>query len=194
MMKRNFSYIDLTVKTPLKAQVMKQWFDTIHDTGPDGIIASAAIVVKNENKNVSFIHEVTGEEHCYIAVLSRDLSVAEVQKIVIAWNKVWPDGDFKIEFSQNQVSSEDSEEDETNGVDAVMETAAKLYHNKWAQEQQRQGWRFATKLSRKEKTHPMLVPWDQLSEQYKTQGRDTVSCVLEAIKDLGFVIKKKKTK
>ena len=72
----------------------------------------------------------------------------------------------------------------------LVEQVAKNVHEVWAQSRLSQGWTWGPKRSDELKTHPCLVPYEELSEVEKQYDRDTAVGTLKLIMQLGFKISK----
>jgi len=55
------------------------------------------------------------------------------------------------------------------------EYLARLEHERWMNEKLDQGWRYDKERIDEQKTHPSIVPYDQLSEPEKEKDRNTIS-------------------
>jgi hypothetical protein len=67
---------------------------------------------------------------------------------------------------------------------------AKNTHEVWAAGRIKEGWRYGEIMDDKLKTHPGLVPYEELSESEKDYDRNTSLEALKFIIKLGFSIKK----
>ena len=65
---------------------------------------------------------------------------------------------------------------------------AKNVHEVWAQERIKQGWTYGAKRDDVQKTHPCLVPYEELPEEEKEYDRNTSIGTLKLIMKLGFKI------
>lgn len=72
----------------------------------------------------------------------------------------------------------------------LMEKLARNIHENWAQERFRQGWRWGPERSDSKKTHPCLIPYEELSEEEKAYDRITSAQTLKTILLMGFRIEK----
>ncbi len=54
----------------------------------------------------------------------------------------------------------------------------------------RHGWTFALERDNLRKHHPLLVPWDELSEVEKDKDRDTIRNLPRLIQKAGFRVRK----
>lgn len=71
---------------------------------------------------------------------------------------------------------------------ALIEVIAKNVHETWAQQRFAEGWVYGPKRSDDLKTHPSLVPYDQLPDEEKNYDRNTALNTLKTIIRLGFSI------
>lgn len=75
-------------------------------------------------------------------------------------------------------------------LDTLVEVVAKNVHEVWAQSRISQGWTYGEERSDALKTHPCLVPYEELPEIEKAYDRDTALGTLKLICKLGFKISK----
>lgn len=70
----------------------------------------------------------------------------------------------------------------------LVEQLSKNVHEVWAKNRMEQGWIYGEQRDDKMKTHPCLIPYEQLSEVEKAYDRDTAMETLKLIVSLGFRI------
>lgn len=70
----------------------------------------------------------------------------------------------------------------------LVEEMSKNVHEVWAQTRLSQGWTYGTERNDAAKTHPCLVPYEELNEDEKTYDRNTALETLKLIMKLGFRI------
>ena len=70
----------------------------------------------------------------------------------------------------------------------LVERLSKNVHEVWAKSRMEQGWTYGDQRDDKMKTHPCLVPYEQLPEVEKAYDRDTAMETLKLIVSLGFRI------
>ena len=75
-------------------------------------------------------------------------------------------------------------------LNELVERMAKNVHEVWAQSRIDQGWVYGQERSDAHKTHPCLVPYEDLPEIEKAYDRDTALGTLKLICKLGFKISK----
>jgi ryanodine receptor 2 len=76
----------------------------------------------------------------------------------------------------------------TDGQVALVETLAAHVHDVWAAQRIADGWRFGRTRDDISKSHPCLVPYDELPESEKTYDRVMVEQVIKAAVALGYRI------
>lgn len=72
----------------------------------------------------------------------------------------------------------------------LVEHMAKNVHEVWAQNRIREGWCLGPYRNDELKTHPCLVPYEDLPEVEKAYDRNTAMETLKLIVSLGFKISK----
>lgn len=75
-------------------------------------------------------------------------------------------------------------------LDELVEKIAENVHEVWAQSRMEQGWTYGEKRNDVLKTHPCLIPYEELPEEEKAYDRDTAFGTLKLITKLGFKITK----
>ena len=73
-------------------------------------------------------------------------------------------------------------------LEQLVEQMSKNVHEVWAETRIRQGWTYGEQRNDKLKTHPCLVPYEDLPEQEKEYDRNTSIGTLKLIMKLGFII------
>ncbi len=73
---------------------------------------------------------------------------------------------------------------------ALTETLAANNHDIWAAGRIAEGWRYGPMRDDAKKTHPDLVPYDQLPEEEKQYDRNTVLGTIKTIIAMGYHIAK----
>ena len=73
---------------------------------------------------------------------------------------------------------------------SLVEYIAKNAHEVWAEKRMAEGWRFGPERDDRIKTHPGLVPYEQLAESEKLYDRAMAVGTLKAVMKLGYHIRK----
>ena len=75
-------------------------------------------------------------------------------------------------------------------LEGLVEQVAENVHEVWAWARMSQGWTWGPKRNDDLKTHPSLLPYDELPEEEKQYDRNTAVGTLKLIQKLGFKISK----
>jgi RyR domain len=72
----------------------------------------------------------------------------------------------------------------------LTERLAENAHDVWAKRRMSEGWRYGPRRDEVEKTHPSLVPYEELPESEKEYDRSTAMETLKVLLALGYRIDK----
>lgn len=72
----------------------------------------------------------------------------------------------------------------------LVEQMSKNVHEVWAETRIKQGWKYGEQRNDELKTHPCLVPYENLPEEEKVYDRNTSISTLKLIMKQGFKIAK----
>lgn len=75
-------------------------------------------------------------------------------------------------------------------LDELTEQLARNVHEVWAQGRIAEGWQYGERRDDQLKTHPCLVPYEQLPESEREYDRQTALQTLKLILRLGFRIQR----
>ena len=73
-------------------------------------------------------------------------------------------------------------------LEELVEKMSKNVHEVWAEARIRQGWTYGEQRNDELKTHPCLVPYEDLPEEEREYDRNTSIGTLKLIMKLGFKI------
>jgi len=73
-------------------------------------------------------------------------------------------------------------------LEPLVEEMAKNVHDVWAETRIQQGWTYGPERNDELKTHPCLVPYEELPDSEKEYDRNTSIGTLKLILKLGFRI------
>jgi ryanodine receptor 2 len=85
---------------------------------------------------------------------------------------------------------------DTTGIDlpeelkVLVEQMSENVHEVWAETRIKQGWTYGPQRSDEKKTHPCLIPYEELPEEEREYDRNTSISTLKLILNLGFKISK----
>ena len=75
-------------------------------------------------------------------------------------------------------------------LEQLVEQMSKNVHEVWSETRIQQGWTYGKQRNDELKTHPCLVPYEELPESEKEYDRNTSIGTLKLIMKLGFKISK----
>ena len=75
-------------------------------------------------------------------------------------------------------------------LEMLVEQMSKNVHEVWAETRIQQGWTYGEQRNDELKTHPCLIPYEELPEEEKEYDRNTSIGTLKLIMKLGFRISK----
>lgn len=75
-------------------------------------------------------------------------------------------------------------------LEKLVEQMSKNVHEVWAESRIKQGWTYGEQRNDELKTHPCLVPYEELPEEEKEYDRNTSIETLKLIMKLGFKIRR----
>ena len=73
-------------------------------------------------------------------------------------------------------------------LEQLVEQMSKNVHEVWAETRIQQGWTYGEQRNDELKTHPCLIPYEELPESEKEYDRNTSVGTLKLIMKLGFKI------
>lgn len=94
--------------------------------------------------------------------------------------------DKQINYTPNPIDI--SEIELPKELSTLIEQMAKNVHEVWAENRFKQGWRYGKERDDILKTHPCLIPYEQLPEDEKDYDRNTAISTLKLICKLGYRI------
>lgn len=78
----------------------------------------------------------------------------------------------------------------TDEIIKLSNIIAENVHEIWAKARMEEGWRYGELQNEKMKTHPCLIPYNELPESEKAYDRNTALNTLKLLIKLGFKIEK----
>lgn len=73
-------------------------------------------------------------------------------------------------------------------LEPLIEKMSKNVHDVWAETRISQGWSYGKERNDEKKTHPCLIPYEELPDNEKEYDRNTSIGTLKLIMKLGFNI------
>lgn len=185
----NHPYILLSVKSELDRPRMLEWYNSVNKVGPNGVCSTAEI--SPNNKQVKFYLRKLNGMNAYVVVLSRNLLGDEANKIAEDWDKIYPDEDFEIEWSQDPEMDMKHESIKNDVLKSIILEAAKRAHSTWLNKKVTEGWRYGIRFNPEHKVSPMCMTWENLSEKHKQAEYARMLGLIEVINEMGLNLVKK---
>ena len=187
------SYIQLIVPHKLDTSIVKMWFDCVEHCLPKGMIGSTTIAKDGKTKESKIYSKILeNKKICYVIPLVRNLDASEIHELVQHWNSDYKDGDFIVDYSQNNMAPPTGAKSiSEKKILQVLDAWAKKEHHRWMDGSLKQGWKYGMRMSTAQKTHPWLQPWEQLPENAKQQKMNSVKDLLTLLNDFGYTIVQK---
>ena len=184
-------HITLTVSKPLDKKEIASWFECVKNAGPSGVVSTIQTVDdEGAPRAVKLVHRTVKNKEQYVVPLSRDLLPEEVEKIVEAFVLKNGDLDFDIETNANftvSLTRPNFSLDYEKHF-ALSNALAKSKHDLWMKEKMDDGWRYGPELSTENKTHPLLLPWEQLPDRYKKPDLEAPEKLMRLLNDQGYAV------
>lgn len=162
-------HIKLICPEKIEKSEAQKFINVVRRTGPDNIIKPVDVYdAVGETKTISLRGVKKGDSYWYVIPLSRNLTEGEAEKIVMVWAQHF-EGDFILETSTPYTGREPEEcadcvEEQT---DHYGSSDIKEFHQLWLTSLTESGWRYGVKYSKDDKTHPLLMPWEQIPRTFK---------------------------
>ncbi|NNN29803.1 Ryanodine receptor Ryr [Streptomyces sp. S3(2020)] len=75
-----------------------------------------------------------------------------------------------------------------DSLHALIEILAEEAHDNWARQRLSEGWRYGRRLSRRRKTHPLLVPYRELTHDQQEADRVVAMGSVKVILRHGYTL------
>ena len=184
-------YVQLNTAKKLRPKLVAQWYSCVLRTAPSGVVTVVQAVDDGRVTSVQVVHRKTSDkQHSYLVPLTRDLRDDEVEPIVQRFAKIAPDLDFEVETNETKLIAKDYGEipmDAAKHV-ALCMALAKQQHEDWLRDRSDAGWRYGTKHNGRDKTDPMIRPWDQLPDRFRKPNLKLPQTLLDLLNSHGYAV------
>lgn len=184
-------YIGLSVTEQLDKAGIKSWLKSVTDFAPGGIVTNVQMIDDDGKPHcIAVVKREAATRFLYLVPLTRDMSEGEIQKIVDGYSTEHPEEDFEISTSAVFMKPEDGKTISVAQAEhlSLCMALAKSKHEEWVKERTDAGWRFGTMFNAKEKTHPLIRPWDQLPERYRKPDIDWPQKLIGMLNSQGYMV------
>lgn len=185
-------FIAVVTEHSLNKEVIGAWFRCVRGHTKGLTLNIPSTDDRGMPRTVCLVHREQDGEHRYIIPLTRDLSSEEAERIVDTFVDLYPDLDFDVQataiFAPEPSYSLPVIDVEQEKYVALCTAWAKRQHDQWMQERQDNGWRYGTAFSLRDKTNPLLRPWDQLPDRFKAPNLEEPQALLDLLNDQGYTV------
>lgn len=186
-------HITLLTKEPVDPQVAKCWYRCVLAGAPTGTAATVQVHAEDGSLTpVALVCRKSERGHSAIVPLTRDLGEAEGERIVTEFAAENPDFDFDVEASCTAAVTGPAADTEVlidrEPYVALCTALAKRDHERWVKERTDAGWRYGLTMNLTQKTHPMLVPWEQLPDSQRVIDLEQPQAVIDLLNDQGYAL------
>lgn len=172
----------------------RAWYKAAYNSLPRGAVA----VIDNKDAPDQPIRMTkTSLTGCvrYSIPLTRDITPYELNEVKNKWAASGVVGNFSITSSStvsermklaasNMVLTD-------NDYHSVAYQLMKAEHQRWYAEKAKSGWSYGPILSVFNKTHPLMRPWEDLPEEYRSVDRNTPHTLLDVLSSHGYAVVRK---
>lgn len=189
---RSQMYVRLITDHELKKDTVRKFYNVVKEHAPQNVITAFNVLDPNGSPTKAYIvHYVTEDgSHVYEVPLVRNLLSDEIYEIAVNLEKTFNEGDFVFETSteEDECCPDDEDVFVDDHYEDISERLAQRMHNKWMHKRIDQGWRYGEERNDSEKTHPLLKPWDQLSDEEKTIDYDLLNDIVDLLSEFNYTI------
>lgn len=98
-------------------------------------------------------------------------------------------GRTPLDYTYDPIPIDTRQIELSSDIHKLVEQLAASNHDNWARQRMGEGWRYGPQRDDEHKTHPDLVPYDELPESEKEYDRASVVETLKAIIALGYEVR-----
>jgi hypothetical protein len=188
-------YVKLVSSDHLGISDAREWYKVVLKNAPEGVVTHIdSLDLNGTPARTRMVRRSKGESTELIIPLMRDLLPTELETIANAWKQVSPVGSFTITTNPTQsqklnqaVSGLEIPNDEYQTLCLQL---AKVRHEGWIREKSAEGWGYGPVLSLKNKTHPLMRPWNDLPAQYRDVDSKNPEQFLTFLNNQGYAVVK----
>ncbi len=183
-------FIRLESKKAINDDLIKEWIKDLKETLSISVFAFVTKVLNDGSEKRGYVsHRTTNQgSHVYEIPLVRDLS--QMEKDLVAKSTEWIIKATKsyLTFNGKGLTSLDPLSEYSSHYKQLCVDIAKMMHQKWYSEKSEEGWKYGLTFSMKEKTHPMMRPWEDLPETYRKVDYEIPKELINIFGKNGFVM------
>jgi len=177
--------ITLTTNEEMSKDLIRAWYHTVKDNAPAGTLCTTQV----DGKSVQLVRSKSKDTVRYTIPLTRDLTSGETKSIIDDMSHR-SDIDFKVSTTYDPFTTEVQTDIVVNHEPLVHLCTkwAKDKHEQWRKRKEDAGWRYGPSVSKTNKTHPLLRPWDEIPAEYRKVDVSQAQELLDLLHDAGYVM------
>lgn len=190
------TFIKIVTESELRKNTVKTFYNTVKVHAPENVLGHYDVQDPHGNPDTTLLlHRINEEnKHEYEIPLLRNLTPDEIYEVMMNLDNKLTEGDYLLEsstYDEDCCLTEDDDPEEYMEADVFERFATKLaerMHNKWYEEREAAGWRFGTQRLEEEKAHPLMKPWNQLTEDEKQIDYTLPEFFMDLLEEFGYSV------
>lgn len=190
------TFIKIVTENEWRKPTVKTFYNTVKEHAPENTLSHYDVQNPTGGpEQVFLLHRLNEDgKHEYEIPLVRNLTPDEIYEVMLNLNTKLTEGDFLLEsstYDENCCPEEVEDLEEYMDADVFERFAEKLaeqLHNKWYKEREAAGWRYGLQRLEEDKTHPLMKPWNQLSEEEKQIDYSLPQFFIDLLEESGYSI------
>ena len=185
-------FVKLVSSLPPSKEDMRKWYQVVNDFAPSGVISTLFVDVHGTKTETRLVKRTLKDRYELIVPLLRGLTPKEIESIANAWFATNQSGGFSVKAND---SSEIRKTARNIGItkddyETLAQQLAKAQHEAWVREKVADGWSYGIALNLTTKTHPMIRPWEDLPNEYRTIDGSNPNNFLSVLNNQGYAVVK----
>jgi hypothetical protein len=185
-------YIALVVEEELSEDLMKSWFRCVKERAPYSVMTTVEVSDNSGTSSAAMVKRGTDKGIFYIIPLTRDLLEAEATRIIAGFSAEHGDVDFDVEATVVRTGDNGTAPPKINVEQEryleLCTSLSKKQHEDWVKTRTDDGWRYGTQVSIAAKTHPLLRPWEDLPDRFRTIDMDQPQRLIDLLGQHGYTV------
>lgn len=189
-------YVRLVSEKALPTKTVKKFYNAVRNHGPQNTVTVFETTGPDDQPaQAALVHRIAEDtRHQYEIPLVRNYTPDEIMKLVNELDQVVREGDFLFEtstFDEDCCIYEDDGSEYMLDEDVMTQIATRTsqrLHEKWLNERMDRGWRYGETADPAQKTHPLLKPWAQLSEEHRKVDYELPQLMVDILEDHGYTV------
>ena len=188
------TFVKIITEKELRKPTVKAFFNTVKENAPQNVIGHFDVQGPDGEPQQSFLVHRLDEEgkHEYIIPLVRNLTPNEIYEVMLNLDSKLNEGDFLFETStfDEDCCPEDEliEHMDSEIFERIAEKLAERMHNQWYSNREAAGWRYGPQRLEEDKTHPLMKPWNRLTEDEKQIDYSLPEFFIDVLEECGYSI------